>query len=667
MLAIHLFGSPTVSINDQDCTNLTQAPTLTRLFAYIVMHRDMPQTRVKLATLFYPDQDEPTARRNLNTMLSRLRTILHGCPCIQSDNQTIQFDLTTPFLFDVIEFERNAQHIKDTGALEAAYGLYRGEFMEGYYDDWCIAERERLHEQYVLLLQSSSTLYQNSDQLDLALVKARQWVAIDSFCDAAHRQVIGLCLQVDKPHEARQQFERYSIIWREDLKLELSPQMMLLARGSGLLATPKAVAESTRQNVDWLTLTDQQLVAISPDTDSSIVAALRQRLNAEIIDCTERLGDVFKQQFAVDEALSYYMLAIHALAQSSEISQRTQHELILRRKCDEIYDLSSRRVQQGQNLDVIHKLASELGEPNTLLDALLRQIWFKLSQDNYAEAIEVAGHAVQIASHCTTAEQAVAHRLVGLANFGDCRLQQAQQHLSEALRLGKAANLSASIQLDLINLAAVDIAFANYPEALQRLNQAHDLTSETTAPTVLVRLEGTLGQVYMKLGQWQQANTRLNHAMKLAQAIGDRNIELWLAGRIMDLYLRQSYVDRAIMFGQQHYQNAQVAADAFALADLGDWLAKAHIQGGEGQRALAWADQSVNTATRHFLWRYQMRGAMRHAQAHQLLGQFDKAHEYAEQALCFLKQRDDYIEETNEVLDTYQLCLQKVGRPTHQL
>ena len=62
-----------------------------------------------------------------------------------------------------------------------------------------------------------------------------------------------------------------------------------------------------------------------------------------------------------------------------------------------------------------------------------------------------------------------------------------------------------------------------------------------------------------------------------------------------------------------------------------------------------------------------MRGAMRHAQAHQLLGQFDKAHEYAEQALCFLKQRDDYIEETNEVLDTYQLCLQKVGRPTHQL
>ena len=133
----------------------------------------------------------------------------------------------------------------------------------------------------------------------------------------------------------------------------------------------------------------------------------------------------------------------------------------------------------------------------------------------------------------------------------------------------------------------MDIAFANYPEALQRLNQAHDLTSETTAPTVLVRLEGTLGQVYMKLGQWQQANTRLNHAMKLAQAIGDRNIELWLAGRIMDLYLRQSYVDRAIMFGQQHYQNAQVAADAFALADLGDWLAKAHIQGGEGQRALA--------------------------------------------------------------------------------
>ncbi len=49
-----------------------------------------------------------------------------------------------------------------------------------------------------------------------------------------------------------------------------------------------------------------------------------------------------------------------------------------------------------------------------------------------------------------------------------------------------------------------------------------------------------------------------------------------------------------------------------------------------------------------------MRGAMRHAQANQVLGQLDKAHEYAEQALCLLKQRDDPIEETSEVFDTYR-------------
>ena len=655
MLTIHLFGSPTVTIDNQPLTKLTQAHTLIRLLVYLVMHRDVPQARVKLATLFYPDQDESTARRNLNTVLSRLRTTLGDCSCILADNQTVQFDAAQPFWLDVAEFERNATH-QQIDALEIAIALYRAEFMEGFYDDWCLAIRERLHELYILALQTSSTLHQGSNQLDLALARTRQWIAADGLNEEAHRQGIELCLRADMRFEARQQFEHYKTLWRDELKLEPSPHMLMLAQRSGLWVEADATSDQTKHDIALLSETQRGLNSIKTDPESAMAQTLRQQLNTEIVGYTEKLGDLYKSQYAVDEALVYYKLSLDAIAQLST-SQNIQRELSIRRKCDEIYDLSSRRMQQAQNLQAIYDLAIGLAEPSACLDALLRSIWFECAGENYAAAIAFAERATNIAPQCTVMEQATTYRLTGLAYFSDCRFKHAYQHFAEALRLGQSMNASTALQVDLINLASVDIACARYEEALQTLNRANELTSHESLPIVLARLEGTQGQVYIKLDKLKQADLHLNHAMKLAKAIGDRGVELWLAGRMANLYLQRGDIDRAITFGQHYYRIAKSAEDAFGLVDLGDWLAKLYIRMGNGQQALMWADQSLKTAKSHNIWRYQLRGNMRHAQASLLLHQFDQAQQYADQAIYLLKQRDAPIAEANEVMDTHQKCL----------
>jgi DNA-binding SARP family transcriptional activator len=661
MLEIRLLGSPTVIVDHQPLTDLTKAPTLTRLFAYLVVHRHTPQPRVKLATVLYPDQDEPTARRNVNTALSRLRSTLQACPCLRADSQAVQFDPPPASLWlDVAEFERHAQ-TRDIPALETAVALYRSEFMEGYYDEWCLRQRERLHEQYVLALHTASTAHQAAGRLDLALDRARQWAEADAFNEDAHRRVIELCLESNRPGEARQQFARYTTIWRDELKLDPSPHMMMLAQRYGLAERCETLCETTRRDMEWVAVVMNRLSVAERGDEPPAARELSRQLRVQVVEYAEKLGDVFKGQYAVDDALAYYALAINTLSDAADTVTRTQRELALRRKCDELYDLSCRREQQTENLQAIQSLATALNEPSALLDALLRQTWFAWSKGDYAQVIPFAEQALDIAQRCTPAEQATAHRIAGLAYFGDCRFQQAYLHSGEALRLDEAAGANNFLQADLVNLAAIDIALARYEEALHKLTRAHELTTPMSLPTVLARIEGKTGQAQAKLGHLKPAEKYLKHAMQLAQAIGDRSVELWLAGRMTDLYFRRGETDRAMTFARHYYRLAQTADDAFAMVDLADWLAKLQLSLSEGWQALMWANRCADVAERRGIWRYRMRSALRRARAHLLLGQFDQARTHAEQSLCLLKQRDERIEEAREVFDTHAECLRRAG------
>ena len=51
-------------------------PRLQALLAYLLLHRDAPQSRSHLAFLFWPDSTEAQAHTNLRTLLHRLRQAL---------------------------------------------------------------------------------------------------------------------------------------------------------------------------------------------------------------------------------------------------------------------------------------------------------------------------------------------------------------------------------------------------------------------------------------------------------------------------------------------------------------------------------------------------------------------------------------------------------------
>ena len=111
------------------------------LLAYLLLHRDVPQPRQRLAFLLWPDSAEGQAQTNLRKVLHNLRRALPDADrLIEIGPRTLRWRPDAPLWLDVEQFERAVAG----GRLEEAVQLYAGELLEGRYDEWLADERERL-------------------------------------------------------------------------------------------------------------------------------------------------------------------------------------------------------------------------------------------------------------------------------------------------------------------------------------------------------------------------------------------------------------------------------------------------------------------------------------------------------------------------------------------
>src|SRR5829696_6815115 len=116
------------------------------LLAYLLLHRDAPQPRQRLAFLLWPDSTEAQARTNLRHVLHKLRRALPDADArLDVTPRTLRWRGDAPFRLDVAEFEAAL----DGGRLREAVDAYGGDLLAGVYDDWVLEERERLRRGYL--------------------------------------------------------------------------------------------------------------------------------------------------------------------------------------------------------------------------------------------------------------------------------------------------------------------------------------------------------------------------------------------------------------------------------------------------------------------------------------------------------------------------------------
>ena len=77
VLHVQLLGECSLKYDEKPVTGVN-TPRLQSLLAYLLLHRDAPQSRSHVAFQFWPDSTEAQAHSNLRTLLHRLRQALPG-------------------------------------------------------------------------------------------------------------------------------------------------------------------------------------------------------------------------------------------------------------------------------------------------------------------------------------------------------------------------------------------------------------------------------------------------------------------------------------------------------------------------------------------------------------------------------------------------------------
>ncbi len=202
MLSISLLGGFSIK-QDQAPVPEVNTPRLQSLVAYLLLHRDAPQSRAHIAFLFWPDTSEVQARTNLRNLLHHLR---HALPDADSyldvSVQTLEWRREASFSLDVADFgaalaqARKAREIGDAPgtreALERAVALYKGDLLPSCYDDWILPIREALGQEYLDALEELAGKLEEQGDYPAAVRVAQRLLRNDPLREAVYRRLIRL-------------------------------------------------------------------------------------------------------------------------------------------------------------------------------------------------------------------------------------------------------------------------------------------------------------------------------------------------------------------------------------------------------------------------------------------------------------------------------------------
>jgi DNA-binding SARP family transcriptional activator/TolB-like protein len=213
------------------------------LLAYLAVHAGQRHPRDKLAGFLWGDHSDVQARANLRKAISRLRQALPGPARGLVDLDAGGLMVPVGALpVDVARFETLA--LEGTPeSLEGAARLHRGPFLEGIgecgesFDEWLMAERQRLDETLRQVLGRLLDHYLATGAVDRAIQIALRVLALDPLEEAVHRTLMRLYLQQDRLGAALEQYQRCRELLARELGVEPSPDTEAL-RGQILRMAP---------------------------------------------------------------------------------------------------------------------------------------------------------------------------------------------------------------------------------------------------------------------------------------------------------------------------------------------------------------------------------------------------------------------------------------------
>lgn len=244
-LTVRLLGEFAASI---DGTEIEFATDKVRgLLAFLAAEAEIAHPRTQLATLLWGDWDDKGAKANLRKSLFRLKKGLGDSAeiLLTITRSSVQFHAAHAEI-DLQQFTQLAQN-DDIASLTIAAAHYQGGFLTGLavedapeFNEWLTVQREALHQQYLALLYQLGELHLAQGDFAEAQRFAQEQLALESWREGAHRQMMRVFEAQGKRAEALAQYDNCRTVLEEELGVAVSAETEQLAaaiRGEQLLTT----------------------------------------------------------------------------------------------------------------------------------------------------------------------------------------------------------------------------------------------------------------------------------------------------------------------------------------------------------------------------------------------------------------------------------------------
>jgi DNA-binding SARP family transcriptional activator len=238
---ISLFGKITISRENMIMPAI-EARKSQELFSYLLLFGDRSHSREKLAGLFWGEYSSTVAKKYLRQTLWELQSAVgpsqQAEPLLFVDSGWVGVNKSADVWLDVVVFERAAQLThgilggqispQNYHILCEAVKLYRGDLVEGLYEDWCILERERLQNIYLNLLDKLIDCCMVSQEYEDGLVYGTKILHYDRARERTHRRLMRLFHLGGNRTEALRQYDRCVSALKDELGVNPSDRTLAL-------------------------------------------------------------------------------------------------------------------------------------------------------------------------------------------------------------------------------------------------------------------------------------------------------------------------------------------------------------------------------------------------------------------------------------------------------
>jgi DNA-binding SARP family transcriptional activator/tetratricopeptide (TPR) repeat protein len=200
-LHLDLLGGFSAQVEGRPCRLPTRKAQA--LLAYLAVPAGRFHARDKLTALLWGESDELHARQSFRQALAALRRVL-GDQALIARSDTLALDAAAVRVdVDALEVDAGEERTAE---------LYKGDFLDGLrvdeprFEEWLVAERERLHA--LALERLAKLLRKQADAApDAAIHTALRLLAIDPLQEPVHRTLMRLLLAQGRRAAALQQYQ----------------------------------------------------------------------------------------------------------------------------------------------------------------------------------------------------------------------------------------------------------------------------------------------------------------------------------------------------------------------------------------------------------------------------------------------------------------------------